>query len=353
MSSPDTLPGRTPSGPAAVPPAAPRAPASNPLRAAVKAIVPPSARNLLRAKLRQFRRVMVRVLLRVAGWLDLNVAQASDVYSPLPRLSELKRNRARWARPSSMGGVNLDVNVTRQRFERLHSLYGAELDALPSYDELAGIGFGPGFTPVDARTQYYMLRDLKPRRYLEVGSGLSTYYCSLAAERNRAEGSPLEIICVEPYPYAKLREMAGLSKIIQSEVQDVDLSLFRTLHANDVLFIDSSHVVRLDGDVPYLFLEALPQLNPGVVVHIHDVPFPYNVPFPAEYWVFGTVWPRFWTEAMLTQAFLAFNHAFQVQLSLPHWRYHDEAGLRALLPGSPPLDQDSNPFSSLWLKKIA
>jgi hypothetical protein len=136
-------------------------------------------------------------------------------------------------------------------------------------------------------------------------------------------------------------------------VQDVDISLFQSLGPNDVLFIDSSHVVRIDGDVPYLYLEVLPQLNAGVVVQIHDVPFPYNVPYPADHWVFGTVWPRYWTEAMLAQAFLAFNHAFQVQLSLPHWRFHDEAGLRRLLPGVVIGEQDSNPFSSLWLKKIA
>jgi len=334
------------------PPASPPAPV-RPLRAVVKAIMPLSARDWTRARLRSLRRSSVRGLLRVAGWLDLNVAQASDVYSALPVLSNLQRNKARWARPSSLGGVEIDAAATRERFERLHAQYGADFDKLPSYAELAKVGFGPGFTPVDARTQFYMLRDLKPRRYLEVGSGLSTYYCTLAAEQNRADGAPMEITCVEPYPYAKLRQTAGVSQIIVSEVQDVKLDLFQTLQAGDVLFIDSSHIVRLDGDVPYLFLEVLPRLNPGVIVHIHDIPFPFNIPFPADYWVFGTVWPRFWTEAMLVQAFLAFNHAFEVQLSLPYWRYHDEASLLRLLPGYPKVAEDVNPFSSLWLKKTA
>jgi hypothetical protein len=303
--------------------------------------------------MRRCRRAAVRGLLKTAGWLDLNVAQASDMYSPLPVLANLERKKARWNRPSSLAGVDIDLDGTRSRFERLHAQFGAEFDALPTYNELAQIGFGPGYTPFDARAQYYMLRDLKPRRYLEVGSGLSTYYCTLAAARNRAEGSPLEITCVEPYPYAKLLETEGVSKIIVSEVQDVALSNFQTLEENDVLFIDSSHIVRIDGDVPYLFLEVLPQLNRGVTVHIHDVPFPYNVPYPADYWLFGTVWPRFWTEAMFTQAFLAFNSAFKVQLSLPYWRHHDEAGLRRVLPAYPPTDQDVNPSSSIWLKKIS
>lgn len=353
----NTLPDRSPtapsSGPTPSPVASPGRVSRNPLRAAVKAIIPLSARDGFRAKMRSVRRVLVRVLLKVAGWLDLNVTRASDVYSPLPTLADLERNRARWNRASSLAGVNLDTIGMRRRFERLHERFAAEFDALPSYSELSKLGFGPGFTDVDARTLYYMLRDLKPNRYLEVGSGLSTYYSAQAGIRNEAEGAPLEIICIEPFPYAKLHEIPGLTKIIQREVQDVDLSVFQTLEANDVLFIDSSHVVRLDGDVPYLYLEVLPQLKQGVVVHIHDVPFPFNVPCPADHWVFGTVWPRFWTEAMLAQAFLAFNHAFQVQLSLPYWRYHEEAGLRRLLPGIPPQEQDSNPFSSLWLKKVA
>jgi hypothetical protein len=96
-------------------------------------------------------------------------------------LAELQRNRARWARPSALAGVEFDTVGMRRRFERLHAQFAAEFDALPSYSSLAKCGFGPGFTEVDARTLYYMLRDLKPARYLEVGSGLSTYYCSLAA----------------------------------------------------------------------------------------------------------------------------------------------------------------------------
>lgn len=330
-----------------------QSPGTNPLRAFVKALTPVTARDAVRANLRGVRRTMVRALLKTASWLDLNLAQYSDVYSPLPVLADLERHRSRWSRPSTLGGLSFDLGKMQHRFNELHASYGAEFDALPTYLEIEERGLGPGFTPVDARTLYYMIRDLKPARFLEVGSGVSTLFCSMAAERNAAEGAPVEIICVEPYPYPKLREIPGVERIIQQEVQDVDLSLFRTLEANDILLIDSSHVVRLDGDVPFLFLEALPQLNAGVVTQIHDVPFPYNIPYPADHWVFGTVWPRFWTEAMLVQAFLAFNDVFEVQLSLPYWRHHDAASLRRLLPEIDSADQITNPFSSLWIKKIA
>ena len=85
------------------------------------------------------------------------------------------------------------------------------------------------------------------------------------------------------------------------------MSFFGQLQKDDVLFIDSSHVLKIDGDVPFLYLEVLPTLNVGVVVHIHDVPFPYNIPYPPQLWVFSQEWPMLWNEAMVVQAFLSFN----------------------------------------------
>ena len=196
-----------------------------------------------------------------------------------------------------------------------------------------------------------MVRQLKPRRYVEVGSGLSTYYCSLAAKKNSEECHPLEIICIEPHPFEKLRTILGI-QVLAKEVQDVDVSRFQQLQENDILFIDSSHIVRIDGDVPYLYLEVLPILNPGVVIHIHDIPFPYNIPYPPGLWVLGQGWPMFWNEAMMLQAFLCFNDKFKITMSTPLIRYHDEEFLRSRLPFYESLDQNPNTFSSIWLKKV-
>src|SRR5690606_35304322 len=105
-------------------------------------------------------------------------------------------------------------------------------------------------------------------------------------------------------------------------VQDVPLSRFAELEPGDVLFIDSTHALRIDSDVAYLFLEVLPRVPTGAIVHIHDVPFPYNVPYPSDFWLFGERWPVYWNEAMVVQTFLAFNRAFEVQLSTPLLRHH-------------------------------
>ena len=221
-----------------------------------------------------------------------------------------RRTVRRWCRPSALVGIEHDIEEMKSELLNLLSRYLIEFSAIPPYEKLEEEGFGPGCTGVDALTLYMMIRHLKPRRYVEVGSGLSTYYCSLASERNAAEGHPLNIICIEPHPYEKLYTIPGI-QVISKEVQDIEISLFQQLEIGDVLFIDSTHIVKIDGDVPFLYLEVLPILKAGVVIHIHDAPFPYNVPYPPELCVFGQTWPVFWNEAMILQAFLCFNRQVQ------------------------------------------
>ena len=291
-------------------------------------------------------------MIRAANAVGLNVARRDDYYSPLPVLADLRRNEARWRRPSEMVGVRFDAVATRDRADRLLSEYGAELGELPDHERAFRDGFGPGYPLTDAAVSYLMLRDLKPRRYLEVGSGLSTYYASLAAARNRADDRPTDITCVEPYPYPPLRRIEGI-RLIQSEVQSVDLSEFARLGDGDVLFIDSSHVLKIDSDVAFLFLEVLPRLAEGVVVHVHDVSFPHNYPCPADRWIFGPGWPRFWNEAMLLQAFLCHNDRFDILLSLPMLEASDHAAFDHLgrrLAGDEYREQMP---SSIWLRRKA
>ncbi len=309
-------------------------------------------------QLRNFRRKTVWCMRRLAESLGFNIVRKRDYYSPIPTESELLRNIQRWNHPSAMKGVDFDLESNRNKLSELVDGYLDEFLSLPDYIQNQSIGFGPGYTELDAFVLYAMVRHHKPGRYLEVGSGLSTYYCYQAVQRNSqdAQSQPTQITCVEPYPYNKLYSIPGIN-IIKSEVQNVDLSLFETLEAGDFLFIDSSHILRIDGDVPYLFLEALPCIKPGVIIHIHDVPFPYNIPYPAEQWVIGKAknapyWPVYWNEAMLVQAFLVFNHDFQITLSTPLIRFHDEGFLKGLLPFYKSIEDEANTFSSLWLTRL-
>jgi hypothetical protein len=286
-----------------------------------------------------------------------NVARKSDYFSPLPTQSVLERNEHRWNKPSALAGVSFDVDLYKQRLAELLGKYADELRALPSYAEAQSLGFGPGYTELDGLLLYMMIRDSKPRQYIEVGSGLSSYYCSLAASQNAKEGFPLSIRCIEPYPFDKLRTIPGI-EIMKSEVQDIAPELFMQLGENDVFFIDSSHVLKIDGDIPFLFLEVLPRVRKGVLVHVHDIPFPYNIPYPAEFWMLGRYdraapWPMYWNEAMVLQAFLAFNTSFRIEMSTPIIRHFDEPFLIASVPRYRSIGEEPNTFSSVWIRRIA
>ncbi|WP_428488531.1 class I SAM-dependent methyltransferase [Rhodopila sp.] len=283
--------------------------------------------------------------------VGLLVARTNDCYSPLASSFQLRTTMPRWNRPSALRGVDYDLEKMKQDILDLLGKYLEEFSAIPPHTTLQKEGFGVGYTAVDALTLYMMVRHLKPLRYVEVGSGLSTYYCSLAAERNANEGHPLEMTCIEPKPYDKLREIAGV-RLISKEVQDVDASLFAQLQENDILFIDSSHILKVDGDVPFLYLEVLPMLNVGVTIHVHDIPFPYNIPYPPEFWILDKDWPMFWNEAMLLQAFFCFNDRFKITMSTSLIRHFDEAFLNKHIPLYETVEQNPNTFSSIWLRRV-
>ena len=110
-------------------------------------------------------------------------------------------------------------------------------------------------------------------------------------------------------------------------MEDIDLEFFSELHSGDVLFIDSSHTVKIGGDVNYLFLEVLPRLEPGVIVHIHDIflPFEYRRDWVKEKF-------RFWTEQYLLQAFLTFNSEFEVLMANGYLAHGYLEDLKAAFP---------------------
>jgi len=317
------------------------------MKSLAKRILPAPAWNRLRrtksAAVGGFQSALER-----AGYV---VAERDDYYSPLPPVSRLRATRERWNRPSAMRGVSFDLDDMKRRLAVLLSRYQDEFDGLPSNAQFRSEGFGPGLPAVDALTLYMMVRDRKPKRYVEVGAGLSTYYCSLAARRNAMDGHPLEIVSIDPFPFERLRTMSEIT-LLEDEVQDVDISVFERLEADDILFIDSTHILKIDGDVPFLYLEVLPLLNVGVMVHVHDVPFPFNVPFPAEFWTLDRQWPVFWNEAMLLQAFLCLNERFRIELSLPLLRHFDDAFRRAQIRCYESVAENPDTFSSLWMRRV-
>jgi len=173
------------------------------------------------------------------------------------------------------------------------------------------------FSWLDSRALSVLLREWRPRRLIEVGSGFSTL---LAADVNhRFLGDSIDITCVEPYPREFLRKgIAGLSRLIEAKVQDVPLATFTALEAGDILFIDSSHVAKTGSDVNYLYFDVLPRLQPGVRVHIHDIFLPHDYP---RDWVIDE--NRSWNEQYLLRALLMHSNGFRVLFgcSYAFWRF--------------------------------
>src|SRR5687767_8552538 len=162
------------------------------------------------------------------------------------------------------------------------------------------------FAGFDAAVYYSLIRHLKPKRVIEIGSGYSTRFAGKALARN-ADGATLT--CIDPHPERLNGSNLNIA-LIQKRVEEIDVDFFSQLEANDILFIDSSHTVKFGSDVCYEFLDVLPTLKPGVWVHVHDIFFPHD--YPAE-WILKRRLAL--NEQYLLEAFLSFNREFQVALA--------------------------------------
>jgi predicted O-methyltransferase YrrM len=270
-------------------------------------------------------------------------------YSPLPDIRTLKQNLPRWYKEDTSPGVDWNLQEQLELIERL-APYSAELDSLPPFSEVTQDGYGPGYGEIEALLLYMILRHVKPSRVVEIGSGVSTFYTlkALAANRER-DNVASNLTCVEPYPNNKLRALASERNVglRECEVQNAGLEIFQELSANDVLFIDSSHVSKKDSDVDFLFLEVLPRLRKDVLIHIHDISLPMPA-LPRDHFLFDTY--LFWNENSLVRAFLTFNTTFRIVMCQSYLHYHKPEALQALVPAYNP--QVHFP-SSLWLRRVS
>jgi predicted O-methyltransferase YrrM len=188
--------------------------------------------------------------------------------------------------------------------------YREELAAIPykrPADQLSFFYENPSFGPADAEYLYCMIRHFKPARIIEIGSGYSTLMARQAIKTNTSEDDSYKCshICIEPYEMPWL-EKTGV-EVIRKLVEEMDLSFFGSLGKNDILFIDSSHMVRPQGDVLFEVLEILPSLAPGVIIHVHDIFSPRDY---GRNLLVDEVF--FWNEQYLLEAFLTCNDRFRI-----------------------------------------
>lgn len=274
-------------------------------------------------------------------------------YDPIPDTSQLPDSL--WERPSEMIGIDQNIEAQAALLEEVAGY-------LKEYQAIGTEGPAPAFAGIDGAMLYSLIRRLKPRRMIEIGSGASTLLSLLALERNREDASregggratqdaqaedPAaqgEFTAIEPYPSDAVREaLRGKGTLIAERVENLPLAHFEALGEGDILFIDSSHSVKIGSDVLYEILEILPRLRKGVHIHIHDIFLPYHYP---KDWVKGR--KIFWTEQYLLQAFLACNRDFEILWSPGSlWQRMPER-LTGHFPGYDPLRQ---PAGSFWMRR--
>jgi predicted O-methyltransferase YrrM len=226
--------------------------------------------------------------------------------------------------------------------------YADELLAFPQ-EEQPGLGFyfqNTMFGSGDAEYLYNIIRLFKPRRLIEIGSGQSTRIAAAAISANRVENeaNTCQHVCVEPYEADWLEQLDVT--VLRTPVEQLDKAMFDELDSNDILFIDSSHMIRPQGDVLHEYLELLPRLGSGVLVHIHDIFTPRD--YPAE-WIIDQ--NRFWNEQYLLEAFLSHNSEFKVIGALNFLKHHHPDQISRCCPVLGP-DIATREPGSFWIQRV-
>ena len=269
---------------------------------------------------------------------------AGHFYSPIASLSEVKRREGYiFHIPASLAGIDLNEEGQRRTVKALAAHFPAIVLPETKRDGMRFYYDNPNFGRGEGLIYSALLREVRPRQVVEIGSGFSTLL--LLDTLDQLQETATTCTCIEPYPdllrsLLSERDRARL-EIRECAAQDADLAWFEQLQSGDVLFDDSTPVSKVGSDVNYIFFEILPRLTFGVYVHFHDAYYPFEYP---RKWIVGG---RNWNEAYLLRAFLQFNSAFTIECFNSYLgQFHRD------------LFQDSfprflqNPGSSLWLKNV-
>jgi hypothetical protein len=265
--------------------------------------------------------------------------------SPLPRMEEI--DMVALTKPRHLPGIDLRVEYALKLVAKLRP-YAGELDSIP-YTEDDGSPFWfskefiESFTDFDAAILYSLLRYLKPKHYIELGCGFSSYVSSHALQCNhQQERIVCDAVYADPEPRLPMSQVLTYGRLIQERVQDLPLELFAQLQTGDVLFIDTSHVLKIQSDVEHELVRILPSMASGVWIHIHDVFTPYD-------------YPEDWVQRPIR---LSCNEQYAVECLLSGGdRYRIEIPLHCLVRDNLPAMKEFFPRGrcqgqSFWMRKI-
>lgn len=280
----------------------------------------------------------------VTKWLFLKLGVfpiVNHYYEPLFDFRKISYNKK--------GNTLLDLRVSEQLvfLDSLKS-YSHELNGFPLLKKTEKVSYyykNGSFQYGDGELYYSIIRKNRPQRILEIGSGFSTLMALEAITKNETEHPTEEVTqltCIEPY---EMPFLEGLNiHLIREKIEDVIPSVFSELHDNDILFIDSSHIIRPGGDVNYLILKILPTLNKGVWIHFHDIFIPDN--YPVE-WLRDEF--RLWNEQYLLEALLLNNEKFEIICAMHYLNATYKKEVNCVFPVLAAYAEDAP--SSFWIRR--
>jgi hypothetical protein len=271
---------------------------------------------------------------------------AEHFYSPFPDLEDIRRRESILfpAAQAELPGVSLNLGRQLEVLQELGRFY----PEMPFTDQRQD-GFryyfdNPNFRHGEAIVLYAMIRWLRPRRIVEIGSGFSS---SVMLDTNqRFFNYAIDCTFIEPHPELLndllFPEDRDRVQVLAEKVYNVGLDTFGQLTAGDILFVDSSHVAKIGSDVTDIFFRILPALQPGVYIHFHDIGHDFE--YPKE-WIYQG---RAWNESYVLRAFLQYNQVFRIEFFNSYIREFQTSEVMTLLPLV-----GRTAGSSIWLRKAA
>lgn len=258
-------------------------------------------------------------------------------YSPLVSKEDIKERL--WDDLPETHPVDMNIQEQKSVIKEITRFY----DEIPYlHDNSLRYTFENGsYSYTDGITLFGMIRNIKPKRIIEVGSG---YTSALMLDVNEVYfDNKIDLTFIEPYPTLLNKVIKEKDRnhcsIITKKVQDVDLKFFKGLECGDILFIDSSHVVKTGSDLHHIVTRILPILNEGVLIHFHDIFFPFEYP---KQWVEEG---RNWNENYFINSFLMYNNEFKVIL-FSHYLHKKHSEIFQDMPLS-----KKNTGGNLWIRK--
>lgn len=253
-------------------------------------------------------------------------------YQPIPDINDLEKRKI-WNKVSKLNGIKFEPSNYIKYITELAKKYAAECDwpNEPSVDPNKFYLHNGCFSYGCAASLHCIIRDNKPKRIIEIGSGNSSKVIAEAIYKNFNQGFNTKYTIIDPYISLNKQLLPLNFEILKKQVEVMDLKLFKSLGNGDILFIDSSHVCKIGSDVNFEILEILPILAKGVYIHFHDINLPNEYP---KIYATNPNFRVFWTESYLLQAFLTCNREFEIILPMAYLQQHYLDKLKNLFPNS-------------------